>query len=632
MSPGLRQPGAGGLTVVTRRRWWVALLAVMALAAFGVSAAPVFSADDATVTATVSVASPCLELSGDSAIAFGTGAFSRAASPPSELSKPVGTSSLHNCSGALEDVFARGTDATGDAIPPAVWGLMPVAHPCTAGTNKYAARTEDASHSLSLGLANATFVTLDADETRGIGFSMLMPCTGSAGAGQTMSFSYVYTAAEPEEAGAIFVSLAGADANPGTALAPKRTVNAAVAAAVTAGATQVRVAEGVYDEGQGVTVEDGIAILGGYNATDWTRSPTAVTRINGSPQAVLADGDTDVTLDGLVLRGSPMASTPGGSAYGIRAINGSDLALVAVDAAAAQALPGPSGTQGSGGSPGTAGLGGLAGSCDAETPGGGGSGGASPIGRFGGNGGTGGNPLAPPSNGLAGSAGSGGAAGGSGGLAGTSGGTGANGVGGAVGAPGTPGAGGAAGGAVAPTWSGAAGSSGSPGAPGHGGGGGGGGGAQVGVFVDDGAGNGGGGGGAGGGGGGGGLPGGAGGGSFGVYLLNSNVTASGSSLAAGAGGNGGNGGTGGTGGAGGAGAAGGNTCPSEVGRGGTGGTGGAGGAGGSGGGGAGGPSIALFRRGTSTAGLTATTLTFAAGGQGGTPAGANGIAGTNLTG
>ena len=112
---------------------------------FATSAVPVFSADVGTVTATVSVASPCLELTGDSAIDFGTGAFSPVvvASVGAERYRSERPLCV-NCSGASEEIFAHGTDATGDAIPPAVWGLQPVAHPCTAGTNKYAAGTEDA--------------------------------------------------------------------------------------------------------------------------------------------------------------------------------------------------------------------------------------------------------------------------------------------------------------------------------------------------------------------------------------------------------------------------------------------------------------------------------------------------------
>jgi hypothetical protein len=41
--------------------------------------------------------------------------------------------------------------------------------------------------------ANNTFTTLSGGESRPIDFTMYMPGTGSSGAGQTMSFSYIYT-------------------------------------------------------------------------------------------------------------------------------------------------------------------------------------------------------------------------------------------------------------------------------------------------------------------------------------------------------------------------------------------------------------------------------------------------------
>jgi hypothetical protein len=53
--------------------------------------------------------------------------------------------------------------------------------------------------------------------------------------------------------------------------------------------------------------------------------------------------------------------------------------------------------------------------------------------------------------------------------------------------------------------------------------------------------------------------------------------------------------------------------------------------GGSGGGGAGGPSIAIFRGGSSTATVTGSTLNHGTGGLGGSPNGATGTEGDNVT-
>jgi hypothetical protein len=612
-----------------RRLLGCALTAAAAGTVFAASAVPVFSADTGTVTATVTAAAPCLTISGASSVDFGTGAFSDAQSQPTQLTKPVGTATLNNCSGAGEQIFARATNATGDAVPPAVWSLTTAAHPCSGGADKFAASTRDAAGDVALDLINSPFVSLDPNEARGVGFSILMPCAGSSGAGQTMSFSYVYTAAEAASDTAIYVSLTGNDTNAGTILAPKRTVAAGVAAAESSGHL-VKVAAGTYNEGTGVPAADGVSVLGGYDPTDWSRTTTAVTRIDGSPQAVLADADTGVTLDGLTLRGT--AGPSGGSAYGVRAINGSSLTLTNVDVAAGNGASGAAGGPiGANGAAGSGGVPGGGGSCDGDIAGLGGAGGASAIGRFGGAGGNGGSPVGNNS-GAAGAQGAGGTPGGAGGVSGDPGGSGANGAAGASGTAGANGSGGVAASQPAATWSGASGATGAAGTNGNGGGGGGGGGAQIGVFVDDGSGNGGGGGGAGGQGGAGGAGGIAGGGSFAVYLFDSSATVTGSTVAAGSGGGGGAGAAGGNGGAGGTGAAGGNACTTEVGRGGNGGTGGAGGHGGGGGGGAGGPSVAVFRRGTSTATVSTSTLTFAGGGLGGSPNGVNGLEGTNLAG
>src|SRR5918994_1135580 len=121
----------------------------------------------------------------------------------------------------------------------------------------------------------------------------------------------------PDGNDAVYVAPTGSDQNPGTSSAPMRTINAAVAAA----------------EAAGVEVADGVAIFGGFDPISWARAPNAVTRIEGSPQAVHADGSTGVTLDGLLLRAT--APGPGKSAYGIRAVNGSSLELVDVDVGAA---------------------------------------------------------------------------------------------------------------------------------------------------------------------------------------------------------------------------------------------------------------------------------------------------------
>lgn len=418
------------------------------------------------------------------------------------------------------------------------------------------------------------------------------------------------------EKDAVFASPTGNDANPGTKTRPKRQIQAAVEAAAGKGA-YVLASAGSYTH---VTVVTGIAIHGGYDASNWLRKAELTTSIEGAPEGVLADGAKNVTLQLLSVRGV----SNGASAYGIRAINGSGMRLQRVTVVAGDGAPGANGAHGATGRPGSPGEPGQEGKCDsglARALGGGG--GASPVGRDGGKGGDG----IWRSRGEGGAAGIAGTPGGAGGSASTN-------VNARHGQPGQNGAGGSRGpggaggsnitGLATTTWQGRGGTDGIYGGPGEGGGGGGAGGAPASSFPpNDGTGNAGGGGGGGGEGGRGGGGGQAGGGSFGVYLRDSALLAEKSTITAGNGGPGGYGGNGGAGGTGGVGGAGAVYCYSEVGTSSPGGRGGDGGPGGGGGGGAGGPSVGVFRTGSTPVALTLTDtkVTFgfylAAGGRGG---------------
>ena len=294
-----------------------------------------------------------------------------------------------------------------------------------------------------------------------------------------------------DESNAIFVALDGDDTAAGTRTNPMRTVAAAVAAAEPAGA-DVYIAGGSYETepAGGVPMADDVGLYGGYEPQTGARSVDQVTTIKGSPQALLAEGDTGVVLQLLTLEGTPDASL---SAYGVRAVadgsGPSRLALSkvsAIGAAAIRGTPGSAGARGidGGGLPGGAGGAGGCGSGVAGQPGdpGGGSG--------------------PGSNGD----------------------TGAHAT-----PPGAPDA------AVWPLGSGSPGGDGAPGGGGTGG--------ARGTGALRACGGRGGTGGAGGGGGDGGTGGQSGGGSFGVYAFNSSVVVSDSTFAAGNGGAGGNGGS-----------------------------------------------------------------------------------------
>jgi CARDB protein len=430
---------------------------------------------------------------------------------------------------------------------------------------------------------------------------------------------------------AIFVSPTGKDSNPGTMARPKQSLNAAVTAAALV-KKDVYAAAGGYGR---VDLASGVSIYGGYGA-GWSRPAATATAIIGpGPEAALADGATGVTIQLLTLNGNPLTG-PGASAYGLRAINGSNVVLEQDIVSAGDARAGADGAAGAAGAAGGNGSDGAAGDCDAAVAGNqnGGAGGTSPANHPGGSGGRGGQgPDAgfdpgTPYPGADGGRGVTDIPGGVGGIGGNPGHSGAKGSFGLEGANGANGVGGANVLGSGLLWAGLSGSAGTNGQPGNGGGGGGGGGGQYCAFCMGGTGNQGGGGGGGGGGGSPGAGGSAGGGSFGVYIWNSAVSIVGSTIRAGAGGAGGRGGDGGAGGLFGAPGKGGTACTNEVGAGGDGGFGALGGFGGAGGGGAGGPSIAVFRVSNAALLLDGATLVAGvpgAGGRGGTnPLGSGG--------
>ncbi len=482
-----------------------------------------------------------------------------------------------------------------------------------------------------------------------------------------------FVAGQAPHGNVLYVAPNGSSANAGTESRPKQTLCDALSLAASAPTvySQIVMATGDYNQAASTSAncpnayvaltsaDNGFEIYGGYSESgnNWQPSTTGDTEIDGSPQAVLADGATGVTLENLTLDGSPDSND---SAYGLRAVGASKLSLNDVQinaapgrqpstpAAPAQAASGSSGGAGQNGwaAAGTA----IGGPSPGQGYGFGGLAGVGAPGTSGAAGGCGGDGGVPGTasvnaactdqfddNGIAsvtnfnaagdyygepgGSPNGGGGGGGGGSYTGTTcppnsggsctpvkgwGGAGGNGTGGSAGGPGPAGTDATSQG---DTWSRGTGGSGSPGAAGGGGGGGAGGagaycqgtpetlGVPVCVSSD---GNGGGGGGGGGAGGGGGNPGQGGGGSFGLYLNGaSSVTAEfGSSITTAGGGGGGSGSQGGAGGTGGTGGTGASfaACSGSVcaGYGGNGGGGGSGGQGGGGGGGAGGPSFAVF--------------------------------------
>ena len=94
----------------------------------------------------------------------------------------------------------------------------------------------------------------------------------------------------PLLATAIYVASTGNDASPGTPAQPKRSVNAGIAAAATAGYKTVLVAVGSYPEALGVTLVGGVDIFGGYDAVTWLPASSGATAVIGSSSVVPSEG------------------------------------------------------------------------------------------------------------------------------------------------------------------------------------------------------------------------------------------------------------------------------------------------------------------------------------------------------
>jgi len=468
---------------------------------------------------------------------------------------------------------------------------------------------------------------------------------------------------------AIFVKPAGSDSNDGlTPSTAKLTIGAAVAIATNT-RPLVAIASGTY--GGTVNISSGTAdptiLRGGYD-TNFKRgsvgtNAVTVTGTGGANTTGVLVSTFGAALQQLTIN-SGTASGAGSSAYGLRAVSTSNVAVANCSISAGAAVGGTNGstptgtlTAGSTGANGSDGgnhlipAGATGGGTGANAGGNGGDGGGT-TGMGGANGGTGGSGGCNNCRSNSNYSGAGGA----GGMAG------ANGATGSAGAAGTP--------AYAATYSPTSAGAGGSGANGGGGGGGGGGGRACDDSLCAGQSTGGGSGAKGGGGGqggGGGTAGTAAGGSFAVYSFNATVTIdANTTLAAangatggngaigqtgatgGSGGTGGNGhiadcctgspGTGGggggqnTNGAGGGDGAAGTCCNGASGGAGGGGGGGKGGTGGTGGGGAGGSSVGMLSKGSggiSFGGSLATQVTIGTAGGGGSASGGNaGTAGT----
>ena len=172
------------------------ILVTLAILVSLVSPATAAAADNGTVSAQVTVpaVAPCITV-GDP-IDYGTVQFST----PGDVNKTAfGASTYTSCSPDAQKIYVRGTPAT-SASSDARWTLAQGSFfLCDTGPNVYgvlASDSPDGSRSSvalhdSDQLMNPTAAPGTAYPLR---TTLFMPCSGSTGAGETMTFSIILTA------------------------------------------------------------------------------------------------------------------------------------------------------------------------------------------------------------------------------------------------------------------------------------------------------------------------------------------------------------------------------------------------------------------------------------------------------
>lgn len=180
---GRRAAGAGLL----------ALALILAYAAAGSAPTAGQVSSEVTVAATLRIASSCLIVS-PTAVDFGTVEFTR---PPATRPSPTpaattATVSLRNCSSQSETILVRGAPATGAGV---LWGHAPPGADVCLGPNLFIQGVRDAAGAEKrLSITDQAFKSLPAGATEPIALTLTPPCSGSTGAGQTVTVKYTFVA------------------------------------------------------------------------------------------------------------------------------------------------------------------------------------------------------------------------------------------------------------------------------------------------------------------------------------------------------------------------------------------------------------------------------------------------------
>jgi hypothetical protein len=179
------------------------ILTVVVATVLAVGAVPALTADNGTIVGTISVSavSPCIQIS-TTGLDFGTASFATQGASSREESDGV---DVANCSTAESGITMTGSDATNGG---STWSLTDEWLNCDGQLNRYGLHQFELPERFSgqslittprtlfhhRPPTNSTVQTFAAGESETIGFQLAMPCVGSNGAGQTLTFSIALTA------------------------------------------------------------------------------------------------------------------------------------------------------------------------------------------------------------------------------------------------------------------------------------------------------------------------------------------------------------------------------------------------------------------------------------------------------
>jgi hypothetical protein len=159
------------------------VLAAAAIFVVAATALPASAASSGSVAVKITVASPCLVVGPSSGIEFPPMKFGDGGPAKTDMS-------VDNCSGVDEDVYARGTNATGTSTN-AVWTLS---GDFTNNVDLFNLTLTGTSQTLALDPQSRLWRTMGPGDSDSIRAYINMPTAGSGGAGDTMSMQIVYTA------------------------------------------------------------------------------------------------------------------------------------------------------------------------------------------------------------------------------------------------------------------------------------------------------------------------------------------------------------------------------------------------------------------------------------------------------